>query len=97
MTRKVVLRPRARRDLTEIWNYTEREWSVDQAETYTRDLMSAIERLALQPGLGSDRSDVRPGLRKLMAGSHAIYYFHDDRVLRVSRILHVRMDVERAL
>lgn len=97
MSLDIILRPKARRDLIEIWNYTRESWGADQAETYTNDLKLAIERIADHSGLGSGRDYVRPGLRKLTVGSHAIYYFHDERILRVARILHVSMDIERAL
>lgn len=96
MSRKAILRPEARRDLADIWRYTRQTWGPEQAFAYTADIRAAIERVANQPELGSDRGHIRDGLRKITVGSHAIYYFHDERTLRVSRIFHNRMDVKSA-
>lgn len=92
-----MLRPSARRDLVESWTYTERSRGREQADAYLIGIGSAIERAAEQPELGSDRSEVRPGLRKVRAGAHAIYYFRDKHVLRVSRVLHARRLAEGKL
>ena len=32
----VVLSPKAKADLSEIWDYTYSEWGIEQAEKYTR-------------------------------------------------------------
>jgi toxin ParE1/3/4 len=95
--RGIVLRPKARQDLREIWNYTLQTWGPDQADEYLQQIQQALEKIAEAPLLGSDRGYVRPGLRKISAGSHAVYYFHDDRIVRVSRILHGKRDAEREL
>lgn len=97
MTRRLIVRPRARHDLDEIWAYTEARWGTSQADEYVRSLLAGIDDLVDQPERGSDRSYIRKGLRKITVGSHAIYYFHDARELRISRVLHVRRDADREL
>lgn len=92
MSRTVVLRPRARDDLREIWLYTRQGWDAAQADEYVRQIERAIRGIADAPMLGSDRGHIRPGLRKVSVQSHAIYYFHDKRSVRISRILHARRD-----
>lgn len=44
------LRPRAQADLADIWRYTAREWSVDQADRYYRDNIAALQMLGEQSG-----------------------------------------------
>ncbi|MDR7170508.1 toxin ParE1/3/4 [Nocardia kruczakiae] len=69
---------------------------LDQAETYVRGLQHAIERAAADPRIGRSCDEIRPGYRKLAAGSHTLYYrLTGDGVVDVVRILHQRMDVDR--
>lgn len=35
---QVVLSPKAKSDLSEIWDYTLEQWGVEQAEKYVREL-----------------------------------------------------------
>lgn len=49
---KYVLSERAKEDLREIANYTQRRWSDDQAEHYVRMLFEEFSRLADKPLLG---------------------------------------------
>ena len=97
MKREIVFRSQAKRDLKDIWHYTRRAWDASQADRYVAAIRAAVEAAAENPGIGSDRGDVRPGMKKLSAGSHAIYYFDEGDRLRIARILHVRMDVGPAL
>lgn len=46
MPLQYVLSPMAEEDLEDIWTYTAREWSVDQAETYTNDIINMFEDIA---------------------------------------------------
>lgn len=97
MNREIVFRPVALRDLAEIWDYSEQNWGNAQADEYVRDIHAMLAKVAENPALGSPREHVRAGLRKVNAASHAIYYFHDRKSVRVSRILHGGMDVDAAL
>lgn len=97
MSREIIFRPVALRDLAEIWDYSEQNWGSTQADEYVRDIHAMLAKVAENPALGSPREHVRPGLRKITAASHAIYYFHDNKTVRVSRILHSSMDAGTAL
>lgn len=91
----VVLSPRAKLDLSVIWDYTLSQWGVDQAEKYVRELWSAMENAASDPTKPVDIGDVRRGYRKSRAGSHVIFFKFTDDGIDVVRILHQRMDFER--
>jgi toxin ParE1/3/4 len=92
-----ILSPRAQADLDEIWNYTERQWGIDQAETYIRQLWQDIEAIAIRPTIGRPCSEVRAGYSKVRSGSHILFYRLGKSGIDVVRILHERMDFERHL
>lgn len=96
MARKYRLRRQAERDLEEIWQYSARRWSVEQAERYTAQLLDTVGSLVLTPELGRDVGDVRPGLRRVRSGSHFIFYKvageQEAEAIEVVRLLHIRMD-----
>ena len=90
------LSPLAETDLEEIWLYTFRQWSLEQADDYHNGIIAAIEGLAD----GSDvpqRTDVREGYWKDKVGMHVLSFRCSDEYLDVVRILHGRMDVETHL
>ncbi|MFE6925923.1 type II toxin-antitoxin system RelE/ParE family toxin [Nocardia sp. NPDC057663] len=98
MTR-YLLTPAAQTDLHDIWDYTEKIWNAEQADTYIRRIQAAIETAAATPGVGRACDEIRPGYRKLAAAaSHVIYYrINADDDVEVVRILHQRMDVDSHL
>ncbi len=94
---RVILSPRAKLDLSEIWDYTFLQWNGEQAEKYVRELWSAMENVASDPTKSVDIGDVRRSYRKSRAGSHVIFFKFTDDGIDVMRILHQRMDFERHL
>ena len=90
------LTPLAEADLEEIWVYTLREWSLDQANSYIHDVIDAFE--GLKDGSKRGRpTDIRAGYFKYAVGSHVIYFQEQEKNLVVIRVLHGRMDVMRHL
>ena len=80
------------------WDDTHDRWGIDQAEEYLRELQHAIDRAAANPRIGHACNEIRPGYRKLAAGSHTLFYrVTADDLIDVVRILHQRMDVDRHL
>ncbi|MDR2946045.1 MAG: type II toxin-antitoxin system RelE/ParE family toxin [Candidatus Adiutrix sp.] len=92
----ILLSPLAELDLEEIWLYTFRQWSVEQADTYHRSLISAIEGLAAGRKVWQ-KTNVRPGYWKYRVGRHIIFFHNNGGFLNVIRILHESMDVEQHL
>ncbi len=41
---QIVFTPRAKGDLSEIWNYSHNKWGPEQANNYARNLYAAIEK-----------------------------------------------------
>ena len=95
---KYVISERAKNDLREIADYTQRRWSDEQAERYVRMLFGEFARLADKPLVGRSYDNYRVGLRGYSYGKHVVLY----RVLsrskvRIVRILHERMDFSKHL
>lgn len=96
MPREYVLSPMAEADLEGIWIYTAQEWTAEQAENYTNDIIDAFEDIAAGRKAGRPAL-VREGYLKILIGKHAIYYRLRGEVIAIVRILHQSMDVERHL
>ncbi len=94
---QVILSPKAKSDLSDIWDYTLAEWGIGQAEKYVRELWVAMQEQARDPSTSTDISDVRKGYRKIRSGSHVIFFKLTREGIDVVRILHQRMDFERHL
>lgn len=92
------LSPRAKRDIDEIWTFTEQYWGVDQAERYIRELRDACAALASGRRSGRDVSHIRPGYKMLAVRAHFIFYRGTAPTeVEVIRILHQRMDIAARL
>ncbi len=94
--RAYLLSPRAESDLEEIWLYTFRNWSPEQADTYHNAIVDAFEGLAAGKITGRP-VDVREGYFKYPVGAHLVFYRFSESGLVVVRVLHQRMDVGRHL
>jgi toxin ParE1/3/4 len=91
------LSPRAQRDLEAIWEYSAASWGADRAEAYLRQIQATCELLADDPRLGRACDEIRPGYRKIPAGSHVLFYREAGGAVELVRILHHSMDFERQL
>ncbi len=89
------LRPAAKRDLVQIYQWTLRKFGMEQAEKYISGLSASVEFMAGNHELARDADDIRRGLLKYPFGSHMIFFRISGNVLTVSRFLHQRMDAGR--
>ncbi len=93
-----VLTPRARRDLSEIWDYSAEQWVAAQADRYIRLIATACGALSTGRAKGRSAEAIRPGYFRQTVGSHRVFYRNRNRGgIEIVRILHQRMDVERHL
>ena len=90
------LSPLAEADLEEIWLYTFRTWSVEQADSCHGSIVAAFEGLAAGRKKGRP-VDIREGYFKYVVGSHLVFYRLGGAGVEVIRILHQKMDVSRHL
>lgn len=94
---KITLTPKAKIDLSNIWDYSLSEWGVNQAEKYVRELWAAIQAQTKDLSTSIDCTHIRPGYRKLHYESHLVFFKVQANSLNVIRILHQRMDFSRHL
>lgn len=92
-----IISERAKRDIVGIWDYTVKEWSEEQAEKYFNSLLDTCERIASSPeDFGRDYDYIRPHLRGISCGRHIIFFrIISQNIIRIIRILHERMDIQR--
>ncbi|MBM3952739.1 MAG: type II toxin-antitoxin system RelE/ParE family toxin [Rhodospirillales bacterium] len=90
------LSPRAEIDLEEIWLYTFKNWSLEQADRYHNGIVDMFDDLAAGRKTGRP-VDVRDGYFKHPVGAHIVFYRLSESGLVVVRVLHQRMDVNRHL
>ena len=88
-----VLRPRARADLFEIWNYGVDTWGEAQAEKYALRLNEAFNLIADYPEMTRLRPDIDPLVRLHSVGSHVILYEVNAARVQILRIVHNRRDI----
>ena len=92
-----LLTPAAQRDLDDIWDYTARTWSPQQASAYLRSLKQALQMIASQPRLAREREDISPPVRIHPFASHLIIYRIEDDHILVIRIVHSRQSWQTLL
>lgn len=83
----------ADRDLEDIFDYTTREFGIDQAVSYVFGFEAVFVSLAANPGLGRKRDEIRKGLRSFVNGSHAIFYRVLKDHIHIVRVLHGSRDI----
>ena len=90
-----VLRPRAVRDIEQIWTYTAGRWGAEQAERYVSSIRDVCTALASGERTGTDASEVRPGYRRTSAPAATSSSSAPCRTAAsgIVRILHERMDL----
>jgi toxin ParE1/3/4 len=94
----VRLSPKARADLSRIWDDSSERWGEDQADRYVRLLAESFARLAEGSVRGRGADEIRTGYLRLSVGSHILFYrMGVDGGIEVIRILHQRMDFKRHL
>lgn len=97
MTRRIVLRAKADRDVDAIWNYTAERWPVDQAESYLLGLDRVLLLLAEQPHIARERPEIRPGARLHPYRKHLIMFVETAETLDVIRVIHAPADWQALL
>lgn len=87
----------AKADLDDIWLYTAQQWSIEQADTYYNEIITAFENLASGHLVWEKADHIFPGYCKYKIGSHIIFFKPKADCLEIIRILHGRMDIQNRL
>ena len=92
---KFYLSKKAVDDLNDIWDYTVKTWSKNQAETYYSLLINSCQELAKKPNQGKSYDVVEKNVLGYKTGEHIIFYqIISLKEIEVVRILHGMMDMK---
>ncbi|WP_428670999.1 type II toxin-antitoxin system RelE/ParE family toxin [Roseibium sp.] len=86
------LTPAAEHDLEDIWQYTARNWSEDQADSYVDALEGAFNTLLAMPEIARERTEFNPPVRIHPSAQHAIIYRVQGDHIVILRVLGGRQD-----
>lgn len=92
MKRKLRYHSSARRDFIGAAEWSNAQWGAQQTRRYLDALEAQIQRIVENPMLGSDAELPRPGLRKITAGRHTIFFMADEWEVQIVRILGQQQD-----
>lgn len=92
---KFYLSKKAVEDLNDIWDYTVKTWSENQAEIYYTLLMESCQELANKPNQGKSYDVIEENVLGFKTGEHIIFYqIVSLKEIEVARILHRMMDMK---
>jgi toxin ParE1/3/4 len=80
-------------DLDDIWFYVAQD-SLRHADHLITEIRDKCELLAVSPGLGRQRDELRRSLRSFPWGEYVIFYRFSTEGIEVVRILHGHRDME---
>jgi toxin ParE1/3/4 len=89
---RVLLRPRAKRDLDQIGDYIAERGGDDRADRMLDRIAQAMHRIADHPLTGRTRDELQSGLRSVPIQSYIIFYVPLPDGIRVVRVLHGARD-----
>ena len=93
---KYHLTGKAIEDLNEIWNYTFREWSENQADKYFHQLLNTFQDLADNPHVGKKYEIMIDNIWGYKSNEHIIFYRKiTETEIEIIRFLHAMMDLKR--
>jgi toxin ParE1/3/4 len=78
----------------DIWLYSAKQWSPEQADRYVEALVGRFEWLCYNPALWKPRPELADGLHGYRQQSHVIYFRpggDGPELIEIVRILHARM------
>ncbi|WP_282019007.1 type II toxin-antitoxin system RelE/ParE family toxin [Salegentibacter mishustinae] len=94
MIKKYRISQQAIEDLENIWIYTLKKWSKEQADRYYNLIIEEIEFVADNFMIGKSAEQTRKNYRVTKVKSHLIFYRKtENNIIKIIRILHERMDI----
>ncbi len=95
--KKAILSEAADADLEDIFDYTLKEFGLDQAVSYVSNFDDTFETISENPEIGRERREIRENLRSLAKDKHVIFYRILNDHVRIVRILHGACDLPKFL
>lgn len=85
----------AEKDLRNIWLYSQERYGTQQANHYLQNVRTRMDGLLSGVTVSRLAFELRPGLRRALAGQHVLFFREVEDAVTVVRVLHQRMDVGR--
>ena len=82
----------AQRDFVGVAAWSKEQWGAKMTRRYLDEIERQISRIVDNPMLGSDAELPRPGLRKIIAGRHTIFYVASESEVQIVRIMGQQQD-----
>ena len=92
MKRKLWYHSLAQRDFVGAAVWSDAQWGTRMTRRYLDTIEAQVQRIVENPKLGSDAELPRPGLRKILAGRHTIFYMADEHEVQIVRIMGQQQD-----
>jgi toxin ParE1/3/4 len=84
----------AKRDLGDIFLYIARD-SVGSARRMLALFHEKFQAIAIQPGIGRMRDEIKAGYQSHAVGNYVIYYRQVKGTIRILRVVHGARDIEK--
>jgi len=95
---KYLISNKAVEDLSNIWNYTYKNWSENQADKYYELLIYFCEEISENPKIGKNYNEIDENILGYHASRHIIFYqVIKANEIEVLRILHESMDLKNRI
>lgn len=94
---KFILSKAADADLEDIFDYTLKEFGLDQAVSYVSGFDDTFNMIAENLEIGRERKEIRGDLRSFSKDKHVIFYRILSDHIRIVRILHGSRDLPKFL
>jgi len=95
---KIRISKKASKDIDDIWEYTFKNWSFDQANKYFNLIMDEIEYLSNNFNSGKSINHIKLGYKVSKVKSHYIFYKSSrNNELEIIRVLHQKMDIDNRI
>ena len=91
---RVIIRPRAERDLKEAFDFIAERSGEERAAMVLQRIARKMEAQAHYPQAAQRRDELRPELRSVPVSGYIIFYFPLPDGIRVTRVLYGRRDIE---
>ncbi|WP_114325698.1 type II toxin-antitoxin system RelE/ParE family toxin [Candidatus Colwellia aromaticivorans] len=91
---KYTLSEKASIDLANIFQYTYKNFNINQAESYLSELEECFVMLSNEPDLAHKVEDIRSGYFRYLYRKHAVYFKVRKRDIFIIRVLHQQMKYE---
>ena len=92
MKRSLRFHALAQRDFMGAAAWSKAQWGAKMTRRYLDEIERQISRIVENPMLGSDAELPRPGLRKITAGRHTIFYMASESEVQIVRIMGQQQD-----